>query len=385
MDLELTEEQRMLMETVRSFVERELLPHEQEVEALGAVPADLGRHITERALESGLYAANLPVSVGGAGLDYTSLALLEREYGKVTHALHGFAWRPTELLMACDKAQRVQYLEPCVKAQKVECFAITEPGAGSDIYSMATRAVKRNGDWIINGSKHFVSSHVLPDFAIVFAITGIEKVGNKERKRISAFLIDRGTPGFDIQRGPRCVSQRAYHNYVLSFDECRVGSEQMLGEEGDGLMLSEKWIKMGRVWVGAGCCGRAERLLKLSLQWATTRKQFGQPIGKFQGVSFKLADMATELHAADLLVMDAARKADKGIMRSSDAAMSKLFASEMLHRVAEHSVQIHGGMGLMEGLPIERLWRDSRLEQIWEGTSEIQRHIISRSLISEFE
>ncbi|MBO69041.1 MAG: acyl-CoA dehydrogenase [Acidiferrobacteraceae bacterium] len=385
MDLELSEEQQMLLKTVRSFVERELLPHEQEVEKLGEVPHDLGQHITERALDTGLYAANLPASVGGAGLDYTSLALLEREYGKVTHALHGFAWRPTELLMACNDAQRVKYLEPCVKAQKVECFAITEPGAGSDIYSMNTKAEKRNGDWTINGSKHFVSSHVLPDFAIVFAITGIEKIRNKERKRISAFLIDRGTPGFEMQRGPRCVSQRAYHNYTLSFNDCRVGPEQMLGEEGDGLSLSDKWIKMGRVWVGAGCCGRAERLLELSLDWATKRKQFGQAIAKFQGVSFKIADMATELHAADLLVMDAARKADNGVMRPSDAAMSKLYASEMLHRVAENSVQIYGGMGLMEGLPIEQLWRDSRLERIWEGTSEIQRHIISRSLIGELE
>ena len=138
---------------------------------------------------------------------------------------------------------------------------------------------------------------------------------------------------------------------------------------------------MGRVWVGAGCCGRAERLLDLSVEWAASREQFGQAIGKFQGTSFKLADMATELKAADLLVMHAARKADQGLMTPTDAAMCKLFASEMLHRVAENAVQIFGGMGLMEDLPVERLWRDSRLERIWEGTSEIQRHIISRSLL----
>jgi len=224
---------------------------------------------------------------------------------------------------------------------------------------MATKAIQKNGDWILNGSKHFISSHVLPDFSIVFAITGIDQDGDKPRKRVSAFLVDRDTPGFDIRRGPRCVSQRAYHTYVLSFDDCRMGPEQMLGQEGEGLALADKWIKMGRVWVGAGCCGRAERLLGLSLDWAASRKQFGQPIGHFQGTSFKLADMATELQAADLLVMHAARKADQGKMAPADAAMCKLFASEMLHRVADNAVQIYGGMGLMEDFPIERLWRDS--------------------------
>ena len=381
MDFELTEEQRMLSESVRAFVSRELLPHESDVEKQGEVAAELGQQITQKALEVGLYAANLPESVGGGGLDCASLAILEREFGKVSHALQGFAWRPTELLMACEGEQVERYLQPCVKAEKTECFAITEPGAGSDIMSMATRAERVGDDWVINGSKHFVSSHILPDFAIVFAATGVDESERGPRKRVTAFLVDRGHPGFDIVRGPRCVSQRAYLNFVLSFNDCRVGPGQVLGQEGEGLVLADKWIKMGRVWVGAGCCGRAERLLDLSLEWAATRKQFGQAIGKFQGTSFKLADMATELKAADLLVMHAARKADRGQMTPTDAAMCKLFASEMLHRVAENAVQIFGGMGLMEDLPIERLWRDSRLERIWEGTSEIQRHIISRSLL----
>ena len=381
MDLELTEEQRMLSESVRAFVSRELLPHESDVEKQGEVPAELGQQITQKALEVGLYAANLPESVGGGGLDCASLAILERELGKVSHALQGFAWRPTELLMACEGEQVERYLQPCVKAEKTECFAITEPGAGSDIMSMATRAERVGDDWVINGSKHFVSSHILPDFAIVFASTGVDESERGPRKRVTAFLVDRGHPGFDIARGPRCVSQRAYLNFVLSFNDCRVGPGQVLGQEGEGLVLADKWIKMGRVWVGAGCCGRAERLLDLSLEWAASRKQFGQAIGKFQGTSFKLADMATELKAADLLVMHAAHKADRGQMTPTDAAMCKLFASEMLHRVAENAVQIFGGMGLMEDLPVERLWRDSRLERIWEGTSEIQRHIISRSLL----
>ena len=356
MDLELTEEQRMLANSARAFVSEELLPHENEVEKQGEVAPELGQQITRKAIEMGFYAANLPESVGGGGLDYTSLAVLEREFGKVSHALNGFAWRPTELLMACEGDQIELYLDPCVRAEKTECFAITEPGAGSDIYSMATRAEKVGNDWVINGSKHFVSSHVLPDFAIVFAVTGIDETDRGPRKRVTAFLVDRGHPGFEIVRGPRCVSQRAYLNFVLSFNDCRVGPGQVLGEEGEGLILADKWIKMGRVWVG-------------------------QSIGKFQGTSFKLADMATELQAADLLVMHAAHKADQSRMTPTDAAMCKLYASEMLQRLADHAVQIFGGMGLMEELPVERLWRDSRLERIWEGTSEIQRHIISRALL----
>ncbi len=246
---------------------------------------------------------------------------------------------------------------------------------------MRTRAERNGGDWIINGSKHIIAGPVAADFAILFAYTGIDETTKGERKRVTAFLVDAGEPGFTIDRGPRCAAQRAYSTYRLSFDGLRVPDSQILGEEGNGLDLADKWLRMGRLWVAAACCGRAERLLWLATEWAATRKQFGKPIGRFQGTAFKLADMATELRAADLLVLDAARKADLGIMEPNDVAMAKLFASEMVGRVADHTVQIYGGMGLMEDLPIERLWRDARLDRIWDGTSEIQRHIISRSLL----
>ena len=383
MDLELSDEQRLLADSLKAFVDSELMPFEAVTDRAGEVSKELGRQIIDKALALGFYAANLPESVGGGGLDNASLAIMERELGKVTHALHGYVWRPTELLLACEGDQIERYLTPCVRGEKTECFAVTEPGAGSDILSMSTRATQKGGDWIVNGSKHFISSHVLPDFAIVFAVTGEDETDRGPRKRITAFLIDRGQQGFDIQRGPRSVSQRAYPTYVLSFSDCRLGPGQVLGYEGQGLELADKWIKMGRVWVGANCCGRAERLFELSVDWAATRKQFGQSIGRFQGTSFKLADMVTELQAADLLVMHAARKADAGTMVSADAAMAKLYASEMLQRVADNAVQIFGGMGLMEEMPIERLWRDSRLDRIWEGTSEIQRHIISRHVLRQ--
>lgn len=385
MNYTLTAEQDMIVRSLRAFREQELEPYEAEVDRTGEVPEELGQRIKARALEMGFYAPNLPEEVGGGGLDYKTLALFERELGKTSWGLHGYIHRPSEILMACEGDQIEDYLLPCVSGEKKEVFALTEPGAGSDILSMATKAVRDGKDFIINGSKHFISSPVIPDFAILFAWTGVQDTKKGERKLVTAFLIDRDTPGFDIQRGPRCAAQRAYHTWQLSFSQCRVHERQILGQEGQGFELADKWLRMGRIWVAAAACGKMERLLELATRYAAERKQFGQAIGKFQGTSFKLADMATDLQASDLLVMHAADKADEGIMTPEDAAMAKLFASEAVGRVADHTIQIYGGMGLMEELPIERLWRDARLDRIWDGTSEIQRHIISRSLLRQYE
>ncbi len=385
MNYQLNNEQQMIVDSIRAFLEKEIYPYEAETDRAGKVPEELGNQIKEKAIETGFFACNLPESVGGGGLDYTTLGLIERELGKVSYALGGYIARPTELLLACEGDQIDRYLMPCVSGEKHEVFALTEPGAGSDIMSMVTRAVRDGNDYVINGSKHFISSPCLPDFAIVFAVTGMDETKRGPRKRITAFLVDLGEKGFDMRLGPQCVSQRAYRTYGLSFDDCRVSQDQILGEEGKGLELVDKWLSMGRVWVGAQSCGKMERLLELATDWAATRKQFGKPIGHFQGTSFKLADMATELQAADLLFMHACQKADLGIMSREDAAMAKLFASEALGRAADHTVQIFGGMGLMEDLPVERLWRDARLERLWDGTSEIQRHIISRSRLRPSE
>ncbi len=379
--MELTHEQQMLCDTVKAFMEKELFPHEEEVDRIGEVPIDLGRQIEARSKEVGLFAANLPEAVGGGGLDYRSMALIEREYGKTSHALHSWIARPTELLLACGGDQIAKYLDPCVTGEKRELFALTEPEAGSDIMSMKSNARRDGDDWILNGSKHFISGPVMPDFAIVFAATGEDDTPRGPRKRITAFLVDVGMDGFDIQEGNRCVSYRGYQTFQLHFSDVRLGPDQVLGEEGRGLELSGKWLGMGRIWVGATCCGKAERLFDLAAEWAASRRQFGKPIGQFQATGFKLADMAVELKAADLMVVNAVEKADRGTMSDADAAMVKLYCSEMLNRIADHTVQIYGGMGLMEELPIQRLWRDARLERIWDGTSEIQRHIISRSIL----
>jgi alkylation response protein AidB-like acyl-CoA dehydrogenase len=306
---------------------------------------------------------------------------MDRELGKSTWGLVGWVGRPSEILNACQGEQRETYLLPTVRGERKEAFGLTEPNAGSDAMSIQTRATSDGSDYLINGSKHFISCVTKPDFVILFTVTGIDKTPKGERKRITCFLVDVGTPGFDIRRGPKPVSHRAYHNYQLSFDGCRVPARNILGEEGKGFDLAGQWLSNTRILTAATCCGKAERALQIASEWAATRKQFGQNIGKFQGVSFKLADMATELRAADLLTMQAAWKYASGTMTNSDAAMAKLYASEMAGRVTDHAIQILGGMGLMDELPLEMLWRDARIERIWEGTSEIQRHIISREIL----
>ena len=372
---------KMLLDTVKKFMTDEIYPYEDRVDKLGYVPDEIGKQIEEKSKEAGLFAANLPEKYGGGGLDYSSMMVVEREYGKASHALHSWIARPTEILLACNENQMEEYLFPCVKGDKRELFALTEPDAGSDIMSMKSNAKKDGADWILNGSKHFISGPCIPDFAIVFAATGEDETPRGKRKRITAFLVDVGIPGFDIQEGTKCISYRGYKNYQLSFNDVRLSDDKILGSEGNGLSLSGKWLGMGRIWVGATCCGKAERILDLALDWAAQRKQFGKPIGTFQATGFKLADMKMNLRAADLLVKDAVDRALSGTMTDEDAAIVKIFCSEMLNKVADDTVQIFGGMGLMEEMPIERLWRDSRLERIWDGTSEIQRHIVTRSML----
>lgn len=384
-DFSPTEEQRMLVDAVRQFMAQEIFPHERETERLGEVPIELGKQIQKRAIEQGLYAAAMPAEVGGGGLDFLSASLLDRELGKSTWGLSGWVGRPSEILNACVGDQRDVYLLPTVKGERKEAFALTEPNAGSDAMNIQTRARKDGDDYIIDGSKHFISCVRRPDFVILFAVTGVDETKKGPRKRITAFLIDCDAKGFELRRGPRPVSHRTYHNYQLSFSECRVPARNILGEEGKGFDQAGKWLANTRILVAANCCGRAERAIEIASRWAATRQQFGQAIGKFQGVSFKLADMATELRAADLLTMQVAWQYANGTMTNGDAAMAKLFASEMCSRVTDHAIQILGGMGLMDELPLEMLWRDARIERVWEGTSEIQRHIISRELLRPLE
>ena len=382
MNFQLSEEQQMIVGTTRAFVENELYPHEAEVEATGHLRDDLAEGIKIKALEAGLYAANIPAEYGGAGLDTVTWLLYEKELGRANYALH---WRcvarPSNILCAGTPEQHKKYLEPCMRGEKSDCLAMTEPGAGSDLRGMKASAVKDGDDWIINGTKHFISHAKEADFTIVFVATGEEETPRGPKKLISAFFVDHDNPGLEILDGYQNVSHRGYTNATQVYSNCRVPQSAMLGQIHKGFDVANSWLGATRLQVAATCLGRAERAFNLAVQYAADRQQFGQAIGKFQGVSFKLADMATEMKAAELLVMEAGWKYDQGTCTDADMAMAKLKATEMLAMVADEAIQIFGGMGLMNELPLERIWRDARIERIWEGTSEIQRHIISRSLL----
>jgi acyl-CoA dehydrogenase len=320
--------------------------------------------------------------VGGAGLDTLAWLLYEKELGKANYALH---WtcvaRPSNILLACVGEQRERYLLPCVRGERHDCQAMTEPGAGSDLRGMKAFAKADGDDFVLNGTKHFISHADVADFAIVWVATGEEETKRGKKKLITAFLVDKGTKGFTVRNGYRNVSHRGYNNMILEFDDCRLPRAQVLGEVHKGFEVAGKWLGATRLQVASTCLGRAERALGHAVTYAAERKQFGQAIGKFQGVSFKLADMAMELKAAELLTREAAWKYDAGTVTEGDMAMAKLKATEVLAMVADEAIQIHGGMGLMDELPLERIWRDARVERIWEGTSEIQRHIISREML----
>jgi acyl-CoA dehydrogenase len=377
----LTEEQELVVRTVRDFVEREVYPLEAEVERTGELPRELGREIQRKVLDLGFYAPNIPAEFGGGGLDAVTFALLERELGRTSMALNTWWGRPSNILCAANPDQQERYLLPCTRGEKMDALAMTEPDAGSDVRGMKCHARRDGGDWVVNGTKHFISHADIADFVIVFIATGEEQVGRQMRKRITCFLVDRGTPGFEIRPGYRSVSHRGYHNCILTFDECRLPDAQILGTEGEGFEVANTWLAATRITVAAMCVGRARRAFDLALNYTAQRRQFGQQIGKFQGVSFKIADMITEIDAADWLTLAAAWRLDQNLPANREISQAKLYASEMLARVTDQALQIHGGMGLMDDLPLERFWRDARVERIWDGTSEIQRHIISRELL----
>src|SRR6202790_5508525 len=343
MDFSLNDEQQMIVKSTRDFVVNELYPHEKEVEETGVLREDLHRELKAKAIDAGLYAANMPVEVGGAGLDTVTWVLYEKELGRTGYALHySCVGRPSNILLACEGEQRERYLLPTVRGDRVECLAMTEPGAGSDLRGMKTAAVETGGDFVINGTKHFISHADHADYVILFAATGEETTTHGSRKKMTAFLIDMGHPGFEVRPGYNNVSHRGYTNSILEFNSCRVAKSAVLGEIPPGFEVANTWLGATRLQVAATCLGRAERALELATQWAVDRGQLGQQTGKFQGVSFKLADMAVELRAAELLVLEAAWKRDRKIDTDMDMAIGKVRGTEMLAMLADEALQIHG-------------------------------------------
>ncbi len=378
MEFNLTEEQILLIKTTKSFVENELLPHENLLEKTNNLPKELYQEIKKKSQKVGLYSCNMPTEYEGGGLNAFDLTLVEKELGFASLALAEIAWRPQNILMASTGKLIEEYLKPTIKGDRKDCIAMTEPGAGSDLRGMKTNAILKGGDWVINGTKHFISNAHISDFVVLFASTGKDV---NERNLISCFLVDLNLTGVEVSKGYDCVSHRGYVNNIIHFNDCKIPAENILGEKDMGFELINTWLDATRLTVAATSVSRAERAFDIALDWSANRKQFGKVIGKFQGVSFKLADMAMDIKLANLILMESAWKIDQGTLTSKDAAMAKLFCTEMVGRVSDEAIQICGGMGLMADIPLERIWRDARIERIWEGTSEIQRHIISRSLL----
>ena len=384
MDFALTEEQQLIVKTTRHFVENELYPHEKEVEDTGFLRPELINELKRKAMEAGLYAANMPSEVGGGGLDTLTWVLYEKELGKANYALHyNCVVRPSNILMACQGEQRDRYLLPSGARRTHGLPGDERAGRGfGPARHENHRSPRRQG---LRHQRHQALHQSCRPRGLCHPDRGDQRRGVCHAR--SAQEDDR-VPG---RHGPsrlRSACPATATSPIAGtttafcrFNDCRVGPEAVLGEVDKGFEVANTWLGATRLQVAACCLGRAERALDLAKQWAVDRVQFGQSIGKFQGISFKLADMAVELRAAELLVLEAAWKNDQGTATDSDFAIAKLKATEMLAMVADEALQIHGGMGLMADLPLERIWRDARIDRIWDGTSEIQRHIISRALL----
>jgi acyl-CoA dehydrogenase len=383
MDFALSFEQQAIIESLTAFMEKELYPHEAVVEELRGVPDQIAADIRRKARDAGFISMNMPAELGGGGLDYQTLAQVERVLGKTSAALSLLLKRPTQILLKCTGGQVDEYLMPVIRGDKTDCFALTEPGAGSDARGIVTRAERQGGDWVLNGVKQFISHADVADFIILIAVTGTDDTPRGPQKRFTAFLLDRDLPGLRIEP-MKSICTRGYNPNMIYLDNVRVPDGKILGEEGKGFDFANDWLYAGRVMLSAHCLGRAERIYEMTCDWAANRRAFGRTIGEFQGTGFKISDMAVDIKLADLMVKEAAWKMDQGTMDRRESSMVNLYCSEMVFRVADNAVQVFGGMGMMEDFPIQRFWRDARIERIWEGTSEIHRDIIAKDTLRPY-
>jgi acyl-CoA dehydrogenase len=379
-DFSLPDDTRLLIDTVRRFVETEVHPLEDEVERTATVPAEALKIMKSRAQALGLFAMNMPAEVGGGGLTCVQHCLVEEELGKTSDALIRRVFGQVyPMLMACQGDQVGKYLLPTVKGDLICAMAITEPGAGSDAASISTTAHLEDGEWVLNGTKHFISDGDIADYVIVMALTDQDK---RARGGITLFLVDRGTPGFSVARTQPMMGHRGYGHAELVFDQCRVPASAVLGEVGSGFKLIMKSVLQIRLaHIGARAVGMAQRALEMMRRYAGDRRQFGQPIGDFQMVQKLIADSATEIFAVKMMVMNAAWEIDQGLEPRDKVSMIKVAASEMQGRVVDRAIQVFGGMGFSKDLPLERMYRDARVTRIYDGTSEIHRMLVARSTI----
>lgn len=370
----------MLRDSVRRFVQEELMPLEAQYANEPDIPDDIRARLQARAQELGFWAFDLPEEHGGGGIGYLGMCLVFEELGKCNAPSFRAQTVLTPylgpVLFHCTPAQKQKYLYPVVKGEKRTCFALTEPNGGSDPSGMRTRAVREGDHYRINGSKIFITSADKADFVQLFART----VEDGQDRGVSCFLIDKGTPGLRLGQSFELMSPD--RPWELVFEDVVVPSAQLVGGTGKGWELAREFLDVGRLIHGPKSIGRAERALQLAVDHANQRTTFGQPLAKRQAIQWMIADSATELNAARLMVYHAAWKADQGMDFHVEAAQVKLYADEMYMRVVDRAIQIHGGLGLSRELPLEVMYRDARSRLITEGSSEMQRMIIASDVLS---
>ncbi|MGG1674977.1 acyl-CoA dehydrogenase family protein [Neobacillus sp. NRS-1170] len=386
----LGEDLKVIRAKLQDFIQTEFLPYEQKhhLNAEEDIPRDAIKWVRKRSRELGFYGINLPIEYGGQGISLKGLCLLKEElarsgavlWGQVLGEIGG-PLRIGQMLESLTKEQIEKYVIPVVAGDASCCFALTEPNAGSDAFAIETTAIREGEDYILTGKKHFISAAPYADFAIVIARELVEG----EKPRITAFLVDKKSPhnsGFELGDIQVPISGERIHAELI-FNQCRVPASNIIGAPGKGLLLGLKRINTNRASHAAGFVGMAQHLLDLSVEQAKKRVQFGRPISDFQAIQHMLAEMATDIYAARCMVYDVVEKIDQGEEDRSGASMAKLFASEVVNRVADKAIQIFGSQGLAKGHPVEKMYRSSRMYRILTGTSEIQKNTIAKELLRD--
>ena len=382
MDFTLSKEHEMARQLFKEFAEKEVKPLAQEVDETETFP----RETVEKMAKLGFMGIPVPKEYGGQGCDILTYAMCVEELSKVCGTTGVIVSAHTSL--CCDpiltygtEEQKQKYLVPLAKGEKIGAFGLTEPGAGTDAQGQQTKAVLDGDEWVLNGSKCFITNGKEADVYIVFAITGVVEKRGRLTKEISAFIVEKGTPGFTFGTKEKKMGIRGSSTYELIFTDCRIPKENLLGQQGKGFAIAMHTLDGGRIGIASQALGLAEGALETTINYVKERKQFGKAIGAFQNTQFQLADMATKCEAAQLLVYKAARAKNTQKVYSVEAAQAKLYAAEVAMEVTTKAVQLHGGYGYIREYDVERMMRDAKITEIYEGTSEVQRMVISGALL----
>lgn len=377
MDFSIPQEYEPILDVVREFRRRELDPLEKQFLIDGELELSVREELERKARDVGLWALEVPEEEGGAGLSLLAISLIQQEICQNAIPFH-FGGSPEPMLRHATPEQKEKYYWPVIRGEKMSCYAFTEPDAGSDVQAIRTRAVKDGNEWVLNGTKIYITNAHRADYAFVFAVT---EPGKGAKGGISCFMVDRGTPGFKLGSRIRTMGDDR-DPYELIFEDCRVPEENILGKLGYAFMMGDDQLTHGRVVLGAMCLGLAERSIAVATDWARQRKAFGHTIGEYQAIQWYLADSLVELEAAKALVYKAAWMYDAQRAVRTEAHVAKLYATEMAQRVTDRCIQVLGGSGYTLDTPVQSMWRHARVKRIGHGTTEIHRRMIARSMLN---